>query len=159
MNIDFDTSCDAVESERWRERRAASNGTFEQKHPDLEALEPTPEQHSKLLEMLGQLNYRTILGDPVYIRVGEVAYRILYAIYWRSVYSGIEHFLLKCEEIKQGMWAESDTTTTEVDLPIRYTREGWMVGDYSLKLMLYQDLPQSGDGSGSPGPALFMSPI
>ncbi len=100
---------------------------------------PNPEEQSRLLDLLGQINYRILSGDALYIQVRGIIYRILYSVYWRSVFTSVEHYLLRCEEIKDGMWIEGTTAVHQVDLPVRYTKNSWVVEDHSLRFLLYRD--------------------
>lgn len=77
------------------------------------------------------------MGKRVYIQLGGVVYKTLYGGYWRSVFTGIEHYLLRCEEVG-AIWSEQGTQI--VDLPIVYSREGWMVGGHSLSFVFHESL-------------------
>lgn len=100
-------------------------------------LRPDIRDQSRLLELLGMINYKILTGNKVYIEAGGVVYKTLYGAYWRSVFTNIEHYLLKCEEISGSVWAE-DEDTPVVDLPIAYSNGGWTAGGYSLSLICYE---------------------
>lgn len=101
-------------------------------HPDVR-------DQSLILELLGGINYKILSGNRVYVEVGGVVYKTLYGGYWRSVFTGIEHYLLRCEEISGWMWADEGCTGTVVDLPIAYSNDGWTARGQSLSFMLSQD--------------------
>jgi hypothetical protein len=94
---------------------------------------------SLVLELLGRINYKIIKGDRVYVEVGGVVYKTLYGGYWRSVFTGIEHYLLKCEEVSGSIWTEGNAAAAVVDLPIVYSKEGWTASGHSLSFMLARD--------------------
>jgi hypothetical protein len=102
-------------------------------HPDVR-------DRSLVLELLGRINYKILRGNRVYIEVGGVVYKTLYGAYWRSVFTGIEHYQLKCEEISGSIWTEGSDATSVVDLPIDYSTEGWTASGHSLSFMLSRDL-------------------
>jgi hypothetical protein len=95
---------------------------------------PNPLDQSKLLEFLGQINYRILTGNQLYIESDGTAYRVLYGCYWRSVYSGVEHYSLKCEPVNHAHWMD-ETARSEIDLAIQYSSNGWSVSGCSLKFM------------------------
>src|SRR5688572_6079752 len=99
---------------------------------------PTPREQTRVLELLGRINYKIIQGKRVYVEVGGVVYKTLYGGYWRSVFTGIEHYLLKCEEVS-GSWTEGSAAAAVVDLPIGYSKDGWTASGYSLSFMLSRD--------------------
>jgi hypothetical protein len=101
-------------------------------HPDVR-------DQSLILELLGRINYKIIKGDRVYVEVGGVVYKTLYGGYWRSVFTGIEHYLLKCEEVSGSIWREGSAVASVVDLPIAYSKEGWTAQGHSLSFMLSRD--------------------
>jgi hypothetical protein len=92
-----------------------------------------------VLELLGRINYKILSGKRVYIEVGGVVYKTLYGGYWRSVFTGIEHYLLKCQQVSGSMWTEGNDTDTVVDLPIVYSNDGWTARGHSLSFMLSRD--------------------
>ena len=85
------------EPEAWRD---------DQKPP---AIPPCREQ-CRLLDLLGRINYRILSGNRVYVEVGGVVYKTIYGGYWRSVFTGIEHYLLHCEQVSSAVWKEEKTT-------------------------------------------------
>ena len=104
---------------------------FRRYHPDVR-------DQSRLLALLGRINYKIIKGGRVYIEVGGVVYKTLYGGYWRSVFTGMEHYLLKCEEVSGSQWTEGGEATA-IDLPIVYSQEGWTANGHSLSFMLSRD--------------------
>lgn len=101
-------------------------------HPDVR-------DQSRLLELLGRINYRILSGNRVYIEVGGVVYKTLYGGYWRSVFTGIEHYLLRCEEVSGSIWTEENSSADVVDLPIVYSNNDWTARGHSLSFMLSRD--------------------
>lgn len=101
--------------------------------------ESCPREQSKLLELLGLINFRILSGHSLYVEVGGAVYKILYGCYWRSVFTGTEHYFLRCDRVADGVWIEGHDAPSKVDLAIRYTDAGWLVKGHSLKLMLRGD--------------------
>jgi hypothetical protein len=101
--------------------------------------DPDIHDRSLVLELLGRINYKILRGNRIYIEVGGVVYKTLYGAYWRSVFTGIEHYQLKCEEISGSIWTEGSDATEVVDLPIDYSNEGWTARGHSLSFMLSRD--------------------
>ena len=101
-------------------------------HPDVR-------DQSLILELLARINYKIIKGGRVYVEVGGIVYKTLYGGYWRSVFTGIEHYLLKCEEVSGSIWTEGSAAVAVVDLPIVYSKEGWTTRGHSLSFMLSRD--------------------
>jgi hypothetical protein len=120
-----DDDCSLSPEERVFRRRHRS-------HPDVR-------DQSLILDLLGRINYKIIKGDRVYVEVGGVVYKTLYGGYWRSVFTGTEHYLLKCEEVSGSIWTEGNAAAAVVDLPIVYSKEGWTTSGYSLSFMLSRD--------------------
>ena len=77
------------EPEAWREPAAA---------------DPTAREQCRLLDLLGRINYRILSGNRVYVEVEGVVYKTVYGGYWRSVFTGIEHYLLHCEQVSSAVW-------------------------------------------------------
>lgn len=105
------------------------------------ASNPSVFDQCRLLDLLGRINYRIISGKRVYVEVDGVVYKTLYGGYWRSVFTGIEHYLLRCEQVSGSAWA-NDTrgeTNSSVDLPIAYSKEGWTARGHSLSFILNRD--------------------
>ena len=100
---------------------------------------PNVREQTRVLELLGRINYKIIKGSRVYIEAGGVVYKTIYGGYWRSVFTGVEHYLFRCEQVSGSVWAEEDTTETAVDLPIVYSNEGWTANGHSLSFMLSRD--------------------
>jgi hypothetical protein len=101
-------------------------------HPDVR-------DQTRVLELLGHINYKIIKGSRVYIEAGGVVYKTLYGGYWRSVFTGVEHYLFRCEQVSGSVWAEEDCLDTAVDLPIVYSNDGWTANGHSLSFMLSRD--------------------
>ena len=121
-----DDGCSLSPEERVFSRRHRS-------HPDVR-------DQSLILDLLGRINYKIIKGDRVYVEVGGMVYKTLYGGYWRSVFTGVEHYLLKCEEVSGSIWTEGSAAAAVVDLPIVYSKEGWTTSGYSVSFMLSRDL-------------------
>lgn len=123
--------------ESWRDDDAwrndeASLKRLHRSHPDVR-------DQTRVLELLGRINYKIISGNRVYVEVGGIVYKTLYGGYWRSVFTGIEHYLLRCEQVSGSVWAEETLTVTAVDLPIVYSNDGWTARGHSLSFMLSRD--------------------
>ncbi len=101
--------------------------------------DPDVRDRSLVLELLGRINYRILSGNRVYVEVDGVVYKTLYGAYWRSVFTGIEHYLLKCEEIKGSTWATESVTPDLIDLPIAYSNRCWTASGHSLSFVLGRD--------------------
>ena len=129
------------EAEAWRNdettlRREAS--LLSPLH-QFDAVVPSAREQSRLLHLLGLINYKILTGNKVYIEVGGTVYKTLYGGYWRSVFTGVEHYLFRCQEISGGMWTEGSTALGLIDLPIVHTKEGWTAKGHSLMFMLNRD--------------------
>jgi hypothetical protein len=98
--------------------------------------DPNVREQCRLLDLLGKINYRILSGNRVYVEVGGVVYKTLYGGYWRSVFTGIEHYLLRCEQVSGGAWTDD---AAAVDLPIAYSKEGWTASGHSLSFILNRD--------------------
>jgi hypothetical protein len=116
-------------SETRKQRSAVSTHGPEEAHPEVR-------DQTRVLELLGRINYNIIKGSRVYIEVGGVVYKTLYGGYWRSVFTGVEHYLFRCEQVSGSIWAEESGANTAVDLPIVYSNDGWTASGYSLSFML-----------------------
>ena len=90
--------------------------------------------------LLGRINYKILSGNRVYVEVGGVVYKTLYGGYWRSVFTGLEHYLLRCERISGSLWTEESREAAVVDLPIAYSNDGWTARGHSLSFMLSRDI-------------------
>lgn len=128
-------------SEAWRDDetglRSESYLLFQLNQFDNAA--PDAREQTRLLHLLGLINYRILKGNRVYIQVGGAVYKTLYGCYWRSVFTGVEHYLLRCQEISGGMWAEGSSALGMIDLPISHTKDGWTAQGHSLMFMLNRD--------------------
>ena len=100
----------------------------------------TSRDESLLFDLIGKIDHKILQGVAVYIEVQGIAYKVLYGVYWRSIYSGIAYWGLKCEAIEKGMWAQGSQATDKVDIPICNSPEGWVVEGQSLKFLLYRDM-------------------
>jgi len=98
------------------------------------AADPTARDQCRLLDLLGRINYRILSGNRVYIEVEGVVYKTLFGGYWRSVFTGMEHYLLRCERVSSAAWA--DDMPTAVDLPIAYSAGAWTTSGHSLSFLL-----------------------
>ena len=103
-----------------------------------ETVNPTARDRSRLLQLLGSINYKVLKRNRVYFEVDGVVYKTLWGLYWRSVFTGVEHYLLRCQPIS-GVWSESSTAVDMIDLPISRTKEGWAAKGQSLTFMLSRD--------------------
>jgi hypothetical protein len=112
------------EPEAWRDGQAHS-------------VEPSMREQCRLLDLLGRINYRILSGNKVYVEVDGVVYKTLYGGYWRSVFTGIEHYLLRCERVSGNVWNHEGKTS--VDLPIAYSDNGWTARGHSLSFILNRD--------------------
>ena len=121
---------DQYEPESWRGEWTAD---------DEIKFRPNAREQTKCLELLGKVNYRIIHGAIVYVEVDGVVYKTLYGGYWRSVFTGIEHYLLRCEQVSGSIWAEESGTAGAVDLPIAYSKDAWSAGGYSISFMLSRE--------------------
>jgi hypothetical protein len=100
---------------------------------------PDARERSRLLRLLGLINYRFLTGNKFYIEVGGIVYKTLYGGYWRSVFTGVEHYLLKCQAVSGSIWTEGSIEVDLVDLPIAHTQEGWTAQGHSVMFMLNRD--------------------
>ena len=100
---------------------------------------PTVKEQTLILDLLGRINYKIISGKKVYVEVGGVVYKTLYGGYWRSVFTGLEHYLLRCEQVSNSVWADDSETSEVIDLPIAYSNEGWTASGHSLSFMLSRE--------------------
>jgi hypothetical protein len=101
--------------------------------------QPDVRDQTNVLMLLGRINYKIIKGGQVYIQAGGIVYRTLYGGYWRSVFTGVEHYLFKCEQVSGSIWAEDDLANTELELPIVFSNDGWTANGHSLSFMLTSD--------------------
>ena len=103
---------------------------------------PTVREQTRILELLGRINYKIIEGKRIYIEAGGIVYKTLYGGYWRSVFTGVEHYLFRCEQVSGAVWAADDDAETEVDLPISFSNDGWTANGHSLSFILANDQKQ-----------------
>lgn len=129
-----------LEPGAWRDDRTLLvKETSHQELTQVGTSNPSPQAQSKLLELLGLINLKILSGNSLYLEADGTVYKILYSVYWRSVFTSAEHYLLRCEEIAERMWMDSGDAPGNVDLAIRYTEDGWIVKDCSLRFMIYRD--------------------
>lgn len=100
-------------------------------------LDPSVREQCRLLDLLGRINYKILSGKRVYVEVDGVVYKTIYGGYWRSVFTGIEHYLLRCEKVSGAAWTEESSGS--VDLPIAYSKDGWTARGHSLSFILNRD--------------------
>lgn len=98
---------------------------------------PTKREQCRLLDLLGRINYKILSGKRVYVEVDGVVYKTLYGGYWRSVFTGIEYYLLRCEQVSGNAWTQE--TSGSVDFPIAYSKDGWTARGHSLSFILNRD--------------------
>lgn len=98
---------------------------------------PSKRDQCRLLDLLGRINYRILSGKRVYVEVDGVVYKTLYGGYWRSVFTGIEYYLLRCEQVSGSAWTQENSSS--VDLPIAYSKDGWTARGHSLSFILNRD--------------------
>jgi len=101
------------------------------------AVSPTVHDQCRLLDLLGRINYKIISGKRVYVEVDGIVYKTLYGGYWRSVFTGIEHYLLRCEQVSGNAWTNEGNQS--IDLPIAYSNDGWTARGHSLSFILNRD--------------------
>jgi hypothetical protein len=120
--------------EAWRDDISSTEGDL---LPSSSALNPTVREQCRLLDLLGRINYKILSGKRVYIEVDGVVYKTLYGGYWRSVFTGIEHYLLRCERVSGNAWTNEGAAS--IDLPIAYSNDGWTARGHSLSFILNRD--------------------
>ena len=131
--------------ERWREAEELELAPLPDPTPrtffrgDSKNPRPTINDQTRVLDLLGRINYKIISGNRVYVEVGGVVYKTLYGGYWRSVFTGLEHYLLRCEQVSDSVWADEDEDSPIIDLPIAYSNEGWTASGHSLSFMLSRE--------------------
>ena len=124
------------QSERWRNDDCSltpEGRAFIRRHRS----QPDVRDQTLVLELLGRINYKIIKGERVYVEVGGVVYKTLYGGYWRSVFTGIEHYLLRCQQVSGNAWTNEDNES--IDLPIAYSNDGWTARGHSLSFILNRD--------------------
>jgi hypothetical protein len=131
--------------ERWREAEELELAPLPDPRPktffrsDRINTKPTINDQTRVLDLLGRINYKIISGNRVYVEVGGIVYKTLYGGYWRSVFTGLEHYLLRCEQVSDSIWADESEDSPIVDLPIAYSNEGWTASGHSLSFMLTRE--------------------
>lgn len=138
------SSIPRYQSETWRtdddptaKEKAPASYSFNRLLPVASA--PTVREQTRVLELLGRINYKIIEGKRVYIEAGGIVYKTLYGGYWRSVFTGVEHYLFRCEQVSGAVWAAEEDAETEVDLPISFSSDGWTANGHSLSFILAND--------------------
>ena len=125
--------CPMYKPEAWRDDDQELTGYSS-------AFNPNIFDQCRLLDLLGRINYRIISGKRVYVEVDGVVYKTLYGGYWRSVFTGIEHYLLRCEQVSGNAWRDvTGDGNGSIDLPIAYSKEGWTARGHSLSFILNRD--------------------
>jgi hypothetical protein len=119
-----------------KERRARREEQWASK---FELVNPDARERSRLLRLLGLINYKVLTGNRVYVEVGGTVYRTLFGAYWRSVFTGVEHYLLKCQAVSGGIWTEGGDAVDLIDLPIGHTNDAWTAQGHSLMFLLSRD--------------------
>jgi hypothetical protein len=104
-----------------------------------DSVNPDARERTRLFRLLGLINYRILTGNKVYVEVGGIVYKTLYGGYWRSVFTGVEHYLLKCQAVSGGIWTEGSNAVDLIDLPIAHTKNGWTAQGHSVMFMLNRD--------------------
>ncbi len=100
---------------------------------------PSAREQSRLFDLLGRINYKILTGNQVYVQSGGVVYKTIYGGYWRSVFTGIEHYLLRCVEVQTPVWMKDGPDDDFVDLPITYSNGGWIANGNSLSFILSRE--------------------
>ena len=129
------------EPEAWRtdETTLPREAYLQPQLNQFDTVNPDARERSRLFRLLGLINYKILTGNRVYVEVGGIVYRTLYGGYWRSVFTGVEHYLLKCQAVSGGIWTEGSTAVDMIDLPIAHTKDGWTAQGHSLMFMLNRD--------------------
>lgn len=136
--------------ETWRDEEVAHSSTAAKSRVDFSKLlgrvdflidqgptgEPSIREQTRLLDLIGKINFSIIKGKRVYIEVGGIVYKTRYGGYWRSVFTGVEHYLFRCEQVSGAVWADDSDEDPAIDLPIVYSNEGWTASGHSLSFML-----------------------
>jgi hypothetical protein len=128
----------AYQPEAWRDEDASGDELLSIHSP---VTDPTAREQCRLLDLLGRINYKILSGNRVYVEVDGVVYKTLYGGYWRSVFTGIEHYLLRCEQVSGNAWNKDQNTS--VDLPIAYSSHGWTARGHSLSFILNRDFTEN----------------
>lgn len=105
-----------------------------------ELAEPDATEQSRLFDLLGRINYVILRGEAVYLQAGGEVFKIQFGIYWQSVFTGARHWGFRCEEVGHAAWADGHTITARVELPLHYTKLGWVIEVASARCLLYGDL-------------------
>jgi len=134
MDNDKNRQTPSYQPEAWRDDDASDDDLL-RFHSSLS--DPTAREQCRLLDLLGRINYKILSGNRVYVEVDGVVYKTLYGGYWRSVFTGIEHYLLRCEQVSGNAWNKDDNTS--IDLPIAYSNNGWTARGRSLSFILNRD--------------------
>jgi len=129
----------AYQPEQWRGEQAYYGEATSSDQSDELRQNPNAREQSRLFDLLGRINHRILTGNRVYVEVEGVVYRTLYGGYWCSVFTGIQHFLLRCEAIQTSRWEDETANAIVVDLPINYANGGWTTQGCSLSFLLTRD--------------------
>lgn len=129
-----------VEPESWREDTLLPTGEVSRCPPvPLVSGEIMARDEARLFDLLGRIDHKILGGDCIYIELKGSSYKVLYCGYWRSIYTGVAHYLLRCKEIKEGMWRQGAAAATEVDLSVHYSQHGWVIEGQPLRSLLYRE--------------------
>ena len=109
------------------------------KPADAESGEPSARDQSRLFDLLGKIDHKVLTGEHLYVEVSGAVYKVLYGVYWRSIYSGAQYWGLRCEKIAKEMWIEGPAPAAKVDIPICYTTNGWTIEEQSLKFLVHRE--------------------
>ena len=106
---------------------------------DVDTCVPNVKEQTDILRLLGSVNYEIIKGARVYVEVDGVVYKTLFGGYWRSVFTGVEHYMLRCKQVSGSIWADDNPSLDSTDLPIAYSNHCWTTGGHGLSFMLSRD--------------------
>src|SRR3989442_8299061 len=62
----------------------------DQRLSEFDTINPDARERSRLLRLLGLINYRILTGNRVYVEVGGIVYKTLYGGYLGSGFSSVE---------------------------------------------------------------------
>src|SRR5258707_11757303 len=93
---------------------------------------PSARDQTKVMELLGRVNYKIIKGKRVYVEVDGVVYKTLYGGFWRRVFTGIEHYPLRGEEVSGFVWGAEKCASGVADLTVASLNDGRAPGGYFL---------------------------
>lgn len=138
MNSEEQKSTAGYEYGAWRDDEEHRGECGRVNQSQFETANPSARDRSRLLQLLGSINYKVLKRNRVYFEVDGVVYKTLWGLYWRSVFTGVEHFLLRCQPIS-GVWSEGSSAVEMIDLPITRTTEGWAAKGQSINFVLNRE--------------------